>query len=496
MALGFGTSGVRGLVSELTDLECALYTRAFVQYVRERGAVATVSLAGDFRSSTPRILRAVAWAIAQEGAGVDYCGFIPTPTLAFHAFERRQASLMVTGSHIPDDRNGIKFNLPWGEVLKADEAELSRRYARLKAQVATDESLAGVFDADGNFWLEAAPQLPAANGEAEAAYLRRYLDFFPRACLAGRRIVLYEHSSVARDILSQLLEGLGAKVVRLARSDKFVPVDTEAVANPDQLAEWVRANRADALVSADGDGDRPLLVDEHGALVRGDVLGILVAAYLRADAVATPVSCNTALEKSGLFPRVRRTRIGSPYVVEALQKAVADGCQRVVGYEANGGFLLASEIASPATGARLRPLPTRDAALPILACLHAASQKAQTLSQLVAGLARRFTQSGLLRPFPTEQGRALVVQIRTGGIAEAERLFREAFGAVETLDFTDGARITFASGDIVHVRPSGNAPEFRVYTEAAAPETASGNNAKALAVLRELASGVSEQKTV
>jgi phosphomannomutase len=28
---------------------------------------------------------------------------------------------MVTGSHIPDDRNGIKFNLPTGEILKRDE---------------------------------------------------------------------------------------------------------------------------------------------------------------------------------------------------------------------------------------------------------------------------------------------------------------------------------------------------------------------------------------
>lgn len=495
MALGFGTSGVRGLVSELTDLECALYARAFVRYVRERGAPATVSLAGDFRSSTPRILRAVAWGIANEGATVDYDGFVPTPTLAFHAFEHRQASIMVTGSHIPDDRNGIKFNLPWGEVLKADEAELSRRYAELKAQAATDESVAGVFGADGSFWLEAPPELPTANGEAEAAYLRRYLDFFPLRCLAGKRIALYEHSSVARDVLGRLLEGLGARVVRLARSEKFIPVDTEAVANPDQLAEWVHAHRANALVSADGDGDRPLLVDERGVLVRGDVLGILVAAYLRADAVVAPVSCNTALEKSGLFPHVQRTRIGSPYVVEAMQSAVAVGCRRVVGYEANGGFLLASEVAGAAAGTRLRPLPTRDAALPLLACLHAAAQQARTVSQLVATLPRRFTHSGLLRPFPTERGRALVTQFQAGGAAVAERFFGGAFGAVQTLDFTDGARITFASGDIVHVRPSGNAPEFRVYTEAASPEAAAANNAQAMAVLRGVATEAAAEQT-
>ena len=34
MALKFGTSGVRGLVTDMTDRECYLYTRAFVEYVK------------------------------------------------------------------------------------------------------------------------------------------------------------------------------------------------------------------------------------------------------------------------------------------------------------------------------------------------------------------------------------------------------------------------------------------------------------------------------
>jgi large subunit ribosomal protein L6 len=33
-------------------------------------------------------------------------------------------SIMVTGSHIPDDRNGIKFNKAEGEILKEDEAAI------------------------------------------------------------------------------------------------------------------------------------------------------------------------------------------------------------------------------------------------------------------------------------------------------------------------------------------------------------------------------------
>jgi phosphomannomutase len=40
------------------------------------------------------------------------------------------------------------------------------------------------------------------------------------------------------------------------------------------------------------------------------------------------------------------------------------------------------------------------------------------------------------------------------------------------VDATDGLRITFANQEIVHLRPSGNAPEFRCYTEADSEERA------------------------
>ena len=93
---------------------------------------------------------------------------------------------------------------------------------------------------------------------------------------------------------------------------------------PAELArEWAKSGQFDALVSADGDSDRPLVSDENGNWLRGDVAGILCAKFLGADSVSTPVSCNTAVEKCGWFPEVRRTRIGSPYVIVSLQAATA-----------------------------------------------------------------------------------------------------------------------------------------------------------------------------
>jgi len=491
MALKFGTSGVRGLVTEMTDLECALYARAFILYLKSAGYAAAVTLAGDFRSSTPRILKAVAFAIEDEGLAVDFCGFIPTPALAAYSMERAEAGIMVTGSHIPDDRNGIKFYMPQGEVLKRDEQEISGFYGRLKNRLESglksglkDKTAAAAFNGEGYLKEEFIPRLGEANLRAEESYKERYLKYFKQGALAGLKLVVYEHSSVARDILPGILTGLGAEVIRVGRSESFVPVDTEAVEEPERLAKWVADYNADALLTADGDGDRPLLVDESGRVVRGDILGILVAEYLRADSISTPVSSNTALEKSGGFDFIERTKIGSPHVIASMLKAAGSGYKRVVGYEANGGFLTASDMVSPETGVELKALPTRDAALPLIAALLLAKERGARLSELISGLPPRYTCSGIIRNFPSEVGRVVVGRFEKEGRKHADKYFAVVFGAAELLDLTDGARITFAGGNIVHLRPSGNAPEFRCYTESSTEEEAAENNRKAIEIIR------------
>lgn len=488
MALHFGTSGVRGLVTEMTDRECYLYARAFVRYVKEKTTGTTsVALAGDYRSSTTRILRAVACGIRAETLDVDYCGLIATPALANYGIRHGRASIMVTGSHIPDDRNGIKFNMPWGEVLKNEEGEISRRHAELdRGQAGRDNSHKALFARDGSFETPGINSLGPVNSDAEDAYIKRFAEFFPSECMQGLRVVFYQHSSVSRDILPHILEALGSQVMPVGFSKTFVPLDTENIEDPEKLSAWVRQHEADALLSTDGDGDRPLVVDERGRVIRGDVLGILVAASLGADSVSAPVSCNTALEKCGRFSGVSRTRIGSPYVIASLNEAVSAGKKAAVGYEANGGFLTASDIEDLTTGAVLKALPTRDAALPILSVLLSSLLENKKLSELVAALPPRFTASGLLRGFPEEKGKALVERFQNEGEDLANEMFAGAFGPVESMNFTDGARVIFVSGDIVHLRPSGNAPEFRCYAESFTEDRAGHNNRVALDIIAKL----------
>jgi phosphomannomutase len=442
---------------------CFAYSAAFLQVIGLAPG-SRVALGMDLRPSSPDIASACVAAIRHAGFEADFCGVLPTPALAFYAQECGMPAIMVTGSHIPFDRNGIKFYRASGEITKADEAGISAATVELPAEI----QLAA---------------LPAVNAEARRMYVERHLNFFPRDVLAGMRIGFYEHSSVARDWLSDIMHGLGGQVISLGRTDQFVPIDTEAVAEVDiqRARDWAAEHGFDAICSTDGDADRPLLGDEHGNWLRGDVVGILCAQFLGAEAVATPVSSNTALEKCGAFARVARTRIGSPFVIECMEKLIAEGAQHVVGFEANGGFLVGSRLEKD--GHTLQPLPTRDAVLPIIALLAAARERGVKVSQLPAGLPPRFTASDRIQNFATTKSRQL---LETLAGSEAElRAFLAPLGGLDVqpadIDQTDGLRITLNNSEIVHLRPSGNAPELRCYAEA---ETQARASELALACLK------------
>lgn len=483
----FGTSGARGLATQLTDLVAYAYTQGFLQYLRECGDLTpgtrAVAFGGDFRPSTDRIMNAAMKAAEDLGYEAIHCGKVPSPALALLGLEKRIPAVMVTGSHIPSDRNGIKFNKCTGEVLKEDEAGITRQVVNLPE---------GLFDAQGAFAIPSVASRPT-EGAAVEAYIARYLQFFPADSLKGLRLGVYQHSAVARDVMVSILSGLGAEVTPLGRSETFIPVDTEAIRPEDTAlaAAWAADHRFDSIVSADGDSDRPLISDENGRWIRGDVAGVLCAKFLGADSVSTPVSCNSAVDLCHWFAEVKRTRIGSPFVVSSMLDATRRGHSCVVGYEANGGFLLNSPVSRD--GRTLRQLPTRDATLVHIGLLLLARREGRTLSQLVATLPPRYTASGLLKSCPVEASAAILARFTTGDDGNDRAAVSAAFGAavgggdVTSIDRTDGVRVTFANGEILHLRPSGNAPEFRCYTEASSEARTQELNDRCMATVESLA---------
>ena len=78
--------------------------------------------------------------------------------------------------------------------------------------------------------------------------------------------MVYQHSAVGRDLLVEMLRHFGAEAIPAGRSSTFVPIDTENIgaaqlARIQELAGQAGAGKKiDAVVSMDGDSDRPLLV--------------------------------------------------------------------------------------------------------------------------------------------------------------------------------------------------------------------------------------------
>lgn len=463
-SLKFGTSGLRGLVTELVGLPTYGYVRAFCAMLREddRTAGNEVLIGRDLRSSSPLVATQVAQAIADAGLVPVDCGAVPTPALALAAMTRGAAAVMVTGSHIPDDRNGLKFYRATGEIDKSDEARILACHARLQLSAFPE------------------PQSAAAPYDALTAYEARYAAFFGPQALAGLTVGVYQHSSVGRDAICDVLAALGAAPLVLGRSESFIPVDTEALRPEDEALarQWAGSHRLDAIVSTDGDADRPLVADEAGTFLRGDLVGALTARFLGADTIVTPVTSNSALEQPGLFARVLRTRVGSPYVIAGMEQAAAEGARIVVGFEANGGVLLGSDVVRD--GRVLAALPTRDAMLPIVSTLALKRQQGRPLSEIAAAARFAIALSNRLQDVPQDRTGALIARLDSDDPAFRDASFA-AHGGVAARDRRDGLRLTLGDGATVHFRASGNAPELRVYVEAATPAQAEALLAQNLA---------------
>ena len=592
--LRFGTSGRRGPVVDLTQLEIYINATAELEYLlsltKEDGGIAKSDhfyYAYDLRPSSTKfvddkgvalgdgaqagpstrgeIAQAIERAIVDAGLSPVNLGAIPTPALTCYALAHGRGSIMVTGSHIPFDRNGYKTNSSKGELLKTDEKPINDRVAVVRDRIYAQPFDQSLFDKNGLF-KSGHSDLKQAVDDGREHYVRRYAEFFAGKNLSGKRIVVYQHSAVARDLLVDVLRMFDADVVPAGRSDTFVPIDTENIDDErlkviQDLADKAVAGHGpiDAVISADGDSDRPLIlgVETHPAsslgtppetgggrvgsgIVRffgGDLVGMVVADYLGVDGVVVPISCNDAIDRGPLKDKVQpKTKIGSPYVIVGMKKALSQGKKAVCGWEANGGFLLGSSITKD--GNKIEALATRDALLPILSVLIRSVDEGVPVTALFDRLPKRFSKASLITNFPREHSLKIVTALSpesstiadvrfdgdsgpsapiigdsvnatdvdgkpvdVGGDVDRLKSIRAdlgkyftkdlGFGAIIGLNYIDGVRIYFDNGDVAHIRPSGNADELRIYavadTQPRADDIAKAGVADPDGILRKLA---------
>jgi len=529
--LKFGTSGLRDTVENMTDIECYVNARGFIAYLKDAGEFKkgdAIAIGGDRRPSTYKIKRAVAAAIADMGGIVNDQGQVPSPALAYYAMCNNMASIMVTGSHIPVDRNGIKFTKCSGEILKSDEPGILENVRKERIKVSSIAEEDSIFDKKGTFKATLESKLNGLlraechRGESGELYIDRYRnvfgnEFFPE----GTKIFLYQHSAVGRDIVKDIFESLGAKIFAPdieidnvpLRSNEFVPIDTESVSDK-TLGIFKRVlvdNDLDIGITLDGDSDRPLLVyreyeegkpQDNVKYITGDILGLLAILGLqnlniKIDAVCVPISANDAIaricKEKGI--ELTQTRIGSPFVIAAMNDSISshpgespyalskeEGASapspgrlhwNVLAWESNGGFLTGTDLTIG--GKTLKALPTRDAVLPLLSVIHLIVKSGKNVSELIKTLPSRFTHADREKEFPMYLSKAIISYLTPKDLNDRDELKKikkrieevflndDGFGKVENVNYTDGIRILFNNGEISHLRPSGNAPEFRIY---------------------------------
>jgi len=252
---------IRGIVER--DLSGAIPTligRAFGSEVCERlgeDRTPRVAVGHDNRPSSPELARLLIEGLRSTGADVVDVGTVPTPVL-YYATERYEtdAGVQITGSHNPPEYNGFKLVVDGRALYGAAILELRERIE--KGEYETGQG-------------------KAERREVIPTYIQD---------LAGRfsldrpiKAVVDCGNGTGSLVAVDLLREVGIDIVPIyCESDGTFPnhhPDPTVDENVRDLMERVRVERADLGIAFDGDADRIGVVDEGGAIVRGDLLLLL-----------------------------------------------------------------------------------------------------------------------------------------------------------------------------------------------------------------------------
>lgn len=276
---------VRGIVGTDLDAEVAGGVgRAYAADLREAVSDRTprVVVGRDNRPSSPPLADALIAGLRSGGVDVLDIGTVPTPMVWWA--EKSMAldgAIQITGSHNPAEWNGIKMTMAGGSVYGDTIQGMRRR----------------IIESD------------FAEGQGALEERDIYDDYV--ADLTGRfelarpmKVVVDCGNGSGALVAERLLEAVGVEVVPLyCTSDGTFPnhhPDPTVDENLVDLIAKVREAGADLGVAFDGDADRVGAVDEHGQVVRGDLIVLLFGLDLmertgRSEKLVFDVKCSQVL---------------------------------------------------------------------------------------------------------------------------------------------------------------------------------------------------------
>lgn len=276
-------SDVRGTAvgenAPLTNHVAMCLGMAFARYVAEKKdkpiAQVTIALGRDSRISGPALLQAAAEGVAKAGANALSFGMCSTPAMYMSIITpgfQPDGSIMVTASHHPYDKNGLKFFVEEGGLEGAAVAKLLEMASAYEPE---DMAMAGT--------ITEKPFLPTYK-ELLADRIRQGLNTDVQKPLLGLHVVV-DAGNGAGGFYAELMEELGAWI----EGSQFLEPDgmfPNHIPNPENAAamasisEAVKKAGADLGVIFDTDCDRAAVVDADGREINRNRLIALISAIL------------------------------------------------------------------------------------------------------------------------------------------------------------------------------------------------------------------------
>jgi phosphoglucosamine mutase len=316
----FGTDGVRGIAGEY-PLDRPTVRRlgaALVRALPKSAGTPRLLVGRDTRESGGWIERELAHGARGEGARVTSAGVVPTPAVAY--LTRTQgydAGVVISASHNPFEDNGIKVFSGGGE-------KFTERVEREVEAIIADPS-----------W-QAAPGEAGTVPHVELvdAYLDHLRAVFPAPSgvegaprITGFRLAVDCANGATTPVARALFASLGLDLVVVGDRPDGRNINLQCGStHPEVLAQTVIAERCQAGVAFDGDGDRAIFVDHEGRIVNGDAVLLMCGRQLqregrlKGDAIVATVMSNIGLElalrQTGIA--LIRSAVGDKYVMEEM----------------------------------------------------------------------------------------------------------------------------------------------------------------------------------